>query len=79
LDSVTYEYVNQRKAPRKTLKGLEIIMISNYYDALKEEVRQIQVKCAMEGCKNWMCYYSQTGKPRGDRIRVFCSKHGGKL
>jgi len=64
---------------KRYLKGLEIIVISNYYDALEEKVRQIQVTCAKEGCPNMMCYYSNTGRPREDRIRVFCRKHGGDV
>jgi len=61
---------------KKYLKGLEIIIISNYFGFLKDETKLITVTCGEEDCDAQMCYYSKTGRPRDDRIRIFCEEHG---
>jgi len=64
---------------RRYLKGVEIIVVSNYFGFFKDATKLIRVTCGKEGCDTQMCYYSKTGRPREDRIRIFCMKHGGKF
>jgi len=64
---------------RQYLKGLEVIVLSNYFGFLKDQTKLITVTCGDDGCENQIGYYSRTGRPREDRLRIYCEEHGGKF
>jgi len=64
---------------KQYLKGVEVIMISNYFGMLKDQTKLIRVTCGADGCENQIGYYSKTGRPREDRLRIYCEEHGGKF